>query len=113
MPKDPRAPTGSPPRSDLIEPIWEYHHDIGKSITGGHVYRGRDVPELEGAYLYADFVTGQIWALWYDANKKQVTANREVLPKGLPVMSFGEDDQGEVYFVTQEGGIHEFASPDE
>jgi glucose/arabinose dehydrogenase len=107
----PFGPSGSPPRPNLIEPIWEYHHNVGKSITGGHVYRGRDVPELEGAYLYADYVTGQIWALWYDMNKQQVTANREILPKGTPVMSFGEDDEGEVYFVTQEGGIYKFASP--
>ena len=110
-PKTPNVPAGSPPRPDLIEPIWEYHHDVGKSITGGHVYRGREVPELEGAYLYADYVTGQIWALWYDMNRQQVTANREIQPKGTPVMSFGEDDEGEVYFVTQEGGIYKFASP--
>jgi glucose/arabinose dehydrogenase len=110
--KHPFAPNGGAPRSDLIDPVWEYHHDVGKSITGGHVYRGRLVPELDGAYIYADFVSGQIWALWYDPEKKQVTANRTILPKGLPVMSFGEDDGGEVYFVTQEGGIHKFASPE-
>lgn len=98
------------PAAELIDPIWEYHHDVGKSITGGHVYRGNQVPELAGAYIYADFVSGQIWALWYDAEKKQVTANRTILDRGLPVMSFGEDDAGEVYFVTQSGGIHKFAS---
>jgi glucose/arabinose dehydrogenase len=102
---------GSPPRPELIEPIWEYHHDVGKSITGGNVYRGKGVPELEGAYLYADYVTGQLWALWYDRAKKQVRANRTIQPKGLPVMSFGEDDDGETYFVTVEGGIHKFESP--
>ena len=107
-----RGSRGSDPRPDLIEPLIEYHHDVGKSITGGHVYRGRDVPELEGGYVYADYVTGQIWALWYDTNHEQVTANREILPKGAPVMSFGEDDEGEVYFVTQEGGIHKFAPGD-
>jgi glucose/arabinose dehydrogenase len=109
--KHPFGENGSGPPPDLIDPIWEYHHDVGKSITGGSVYRGKLVPELAGAYLYADFVTGQIWALWYDEEKKQVTANRTILPKGLPVMSFGEDDEGEVYFVTQEGGMHKFASP--
>ncbi len=109
--KHPHGPFGSGTRPDLVEPIWEYHHDIGKSITGGSVYRGKQVPELAGAYLYADFVTGQIWALWYDAERKAVTANRVILPKGLPVMTFGEDDQGEVYVLTQEGGIQKFASP--
>jgi glucose/arabinose dehydrogenase len=110
-PKTPGVALGSGPRRDLIEPIWEYHHDIGKSITGGSVYRGEDVPELEGGYIYGDYVTGQIWALWYDAAEKQVTANREILPKGLPVMSFGEDDLGEIYFLIQDGGIHKFTSP--
>jgi glucose/arabinose dehydrogenase len=110
-PIDPRGAKGTPPRPEFIEPIWEYHHEVGKSITGGNVYRGTQVPELEGGYLYADFVSGQIWALWYDTSKNQVTANREILEKGLPVMSFGEDDSGETYFVTQEGGIHKFESP--
>lgn len=100
---------GSGPRPDLIEPIWEYHHDIGKSITGGSVYRGKQVPELAGAYIYADFVTGQIWALWYDAEKKEVTANRTLLEKGAPIMSFGEDDNGEIYMLTQAGDILKFA----
>ena len=109
--KHPFGENGSGPRPDLIDPIWEYHHDVGKSITGGSVYRGKQVPELTGGYIYADFVSGQIWALWYDAEKKQVTANRTITPKGLPVMSFGEDDAGEVLYVTQNGGIHKFASP--
>jgi glucose/arabinose dehydrogenase len=109
-PRDPRGAKGTGPRPEFIEPIWEYHHDVGKSITGGNVYRGKLVPELEGGYLYADFITGQMWALWYDKAKGEVTANREIQPKGLPVMSFGEDDNGETYFLTQEGGIHKFES---
>lgn len=102
---------GSGPRPDLIEPIWEYDHSVGKSITGGCVYRGKDVPELEGAYLYADYVHGQIWALWYDHDVKQVVANRKILESGGPITSFGEDDQGEVYFATEEGGLYRFRSP--
>ena len=105
-----------PPNNDIkanfIEPVIDYHHDVGKSVTGGNVYRGKQVPELEGAYLYADFVTGQIWALWYDFDKQELTANRSIIPRGQPVMTFGEDDQGEVYFATQGGGIYKFASPD-
>ncbi|MCC6494069.1 MAG: PQQ-dependent sugar dehydrogenase [Pirellulales bacterium] len=99
---------GSDPRPDLIEPIWEYHHDVGKSITGGNVYRGQAVPELNGAYLYADWVGGQVWALWYDFDAQRVTANRPVVKKGAPVMTFGEDDAGELYYATQEGGLWKF-----
>ncbi len=98
-------------RSDLIEPIWEYHHDVGKSITGGSVYRGKKLPELAGAYLYADYVTSRIWALWYDAEKGRVVANREIKNPGIPIISFGEDEAGEAYFtvVTPTGkGIYRF-----
>lgn len=102
---------GSDVRPDLIDPIWEYHHDMGKSITGGNVYRGTQVPELEGAYLYADYITLRIWALWYDAAKGRVVANREIQNPKLSVLSFGEDEKGEVYFLTATTtgkGIHKF-----
>jgi glucose/arabinose dehydrogenase len=100
---------GSGPRPDLIEPIWEYHHDVGKSITGGNVYRGKGVPELTSGYLYADFVSGKIWALWYDKADKRVTANRQIAQGVSPVLTFGEDDEGEAYYGTQEGGLWKFA----
>jgi glucose/arabinose dehydrogenase len=92
---------GVGPRPDLIDPIWEYHHDVGKSLTGGTVYRGKRVPELDGMYLYGDYVTAKIWALRYDETKKRVTANRPIRDRNLPVYSFGEDEAGEVYLLTQ------------
>lgn len=95
------GPGGVEPEPRLIEPIWEYHHDVGKSITGGYVYRGKKIPELVGGYLYADFVAGKLWALWYDQEKKEVTANRIIRENGMPVMTFGEDDEGEVYFTSE------------
>jgi glucose/arabinose dehydrogenase len=102
------GPRGSEPREDLIDPIWEYHHDVGKSITGGNVYRGKRFPELQGAYVYADYVTGKIWALWYDPQSKRVTANRPILGNQLPILSFGEDGHGELYFMTDFGRVYTF-----
>ena len=67
----PFGPGGFGPTKELIEPILEYNHSLGKCIIGGFVYRGKNVPELEGAYLYADYVTGQLWALWYDAASRE------------------------------------------
>jgi quinoprotein glucose dehydrogenase len=99
---------GSDPRPDLIEPIWEYHHDVGKSITGGHVYRGKRLPQLYGLYLYADYVAGKLWALRYDERKKEVVANYSLRGEKAPVMSFGEDEAGEVYFLTEFGKINRF-----
>lgn len=98
---------------EMIEPIWEYHHDIGKSITGGTVYRGSSVPELAGMYVYADYVTGKQWALQYDEKEKRVTANRALQDLNKPVLSFGEDEKGEVYYLTTtlDGkGIYKFQS---
>ena len=100
---------GSDPKPELIEPIWEYHHTIGKSITGGVVYRGKKVPQLEGCYLYGDFVSGKLWALKYDEKAKKVAANYLLQGDNLPVMTYGEDEAGEAYFTTPFGQIFTFA----
>ncbi len=92
---------GAKAANDLVDPIWEYPHSVGKSITGGYVYRGNRVPALRGAFLYADYVTGQVWALWYDPATGKVTANRSIREHGPPVLTFGEDDDGEVYFASE------------
>ena len=92
----------------LIDPIWEYDHNVGKSITGGHVYRGKALPELTGKYVYADYVTGLVWALDYDESKKKVRANYSISSPKLPVMTFGEDQAGEVYFSIRTGEIYGF-----
>ncbi len=83
-----------------IDPIWEYDHQIGKSITGGRVYRSDRLPELQGKYLYADYVSGRVWALTYDESAGRVVGNEEIVGGGTPVLAFGEDDDGEVYFMT-------------
>jgi len=97
-------------RPDLIEPILEYHHDIGKSITGGSVYRGTRVPELVGKYIYADYVSGLLWALEYDEAAGKVVANYSLTGDKLPVMSFGEDEKGDIYFTTPFGSLFRFRS---
>ena len=65
------------------------------------MYRGTKVPDLVGHYLYADYVTGRIWALKYDETKKAVVANHPIPYNGavLAVISFGEDEAGETYFM--------------
>lgn len=98
------------PREDLIDPIWEYNHDIGKSITGGLVYRGTRVPELIGKYVYADYVTGLLWGLEYDEASKKVVSNGSIAGEKQPVMSFGDDEQGDVYFTTPFGMLYRFVS---
>lgn len=104
---------GFGPRPGVIEPIWEYHHDVGKSITGGAVYRGSRFPELVGAYLYADYVSGKVWALRFDEQARRVVANRPLRDPNRPIMSFGEDDRGELYMLTHDAvgrGIFRFVA---
>jgi quinoprotein glucose dehydrogenase len=97
---------GSGPRKDLIEPLIEYPHtdDWGKSVTGGEVYRGKATPELDGYYLYGDYVTGKVWGLKYDYDSKKVTANRPIEWSNLPVFTFGSTESGEVLMSTMSGG---------
>jgi glucose/arabinose dehydrogenase len=97
-------------------PIVEYPHspttdrpDSGLSITGGHVYRGKLNPALEGVYVYGDFETGRIWGLRHEQGN--LIASGELIdvkqgPK-LNIASFGEDARGEMYILAFDGRIHE------
>ena len=107
------GPAGSGPDKDLIEPIWEYDHDTGKSITGGQVYRGSKVPELDGYYVYADYVSGRFWALKYNEETNKVEENRTIprqANKDFPIMTFGRDEKGEVYCGDAFGKMYRFQS---
>ncbi len=81
----------------LIEPVYEYPRNQGESITGGLVYRGPRLPELWGAYLYADYDTGRFWALReVEGGPPEVTE----LGRQTGITSFGQDAEGRVYFTT-------------
>jgi len=95
--------------------VWDYDHRIGKSITGGRVYRGQRLPGLNGRYLYADYVSGRVWALQFDETKKRVVRNDQIIAGGTPVLAFGEDADGEVYYMTADmkgKGIYRFVKTD-
>jgi glucose/arabinose dehydrogenase len=99
---------GETAKSALIDPVIEYGRKDGASITGGCVYRGKAIPALEGAYVYADYVTGTVWALRHDG--KQVTAWREVLRQPKNISTFGEDSDGELYAACFDGKIYRIAA---
>ncbi len=86
----------------FLPPVIEHSHSEFRSLTGGYLYRGQRVPELTGAYIYGDFDTGRIWGLRYDG--KQVTWHKELTKTQLRLVSFGEDEAGEVYFLDFVGG---------
>jgi len=89
-------PSGNPcDIAGLVKPIWEYNHSLGQSITGGYVYRGVNVPELVGAYVYADYGTGRIWSLRYDGVNP--AANALLADTNMGVSAFGIDQNNELY----------------
>lgn len=97
---------------DFIDPIWEYAHEGGaRSITGGYVYRGTELTELVGRYVYGDFITGQIWAL--DASVDP-PSNELLLSAGFGFASFGVGLDGELYVLQfdPEGGVYRLESDD-
>ena len=108
QPRDPMAVRDSV--RTFIDPVFDYPRLEGKSITGGLVYRGTRLPELQGAYIYADFMSGNIWALHWDGHKP--TANYKAARSSLLISSFGEDESGEMYFTAFDGGIHRFRTPE-
>ena len=88
----------------FIEPVYQYGHDIGRSITGGVIYRGQALPSLQGAYLYGDFEVGKVWALTINENDQ--INNTEIASLGRAGISgFGLDHNGELYIVNYGGDI--------
>lgn len=83
----------------LTLPVLEYGRGDGCSVTGGFVYRGSAMPALQGTYFYSDYCGGWIRTFRYqggDATAQQQTT----LDPGEAVLSFGEDDAGELYVLT-------------
>lgn len=92
------------PSSDLqlVEPIFEYSHPTGCSITGGEVYRGSDLPELAGVYLVGDYCSGIVWGLMRGADG--AWQSQELFRTGAMITAFGLDDANELYLVNQANG---------
>jgi glucose/arabinose dehydrogenase len=91
-------------RTGLEMPIWEYGRDQGNATIGGFVYRGTELPELVGSYIYGDYVSGRIWALkGYEGSNP---TNQELLETNLHITSFGVDEKNELYFCADNGRIY-------
>ena len=90
--------------AELIDPVWEYSHDEGASITGGFVYRGTRLSALRGVYVYADYVAGTIWGLHSDNGV--VSRNEVLVHQPRNISSFGETADGELLLLAFDGRIH-------
>lgn len=91
---------------NLIEPIWEYDHGAGCSITGGFVYRGKELAEFNGIYLVGDFCSGTIWGLLRGADGNWTS--QVLWSQQGSLTSFGQDRAGELYFLNRaNGGVYQ------
>jgi glucose/arabinose dehydrogenase len=103
-PPDPMC-TGS-----YIAPIAEYGHTGGRcSIIGGYVYRGTKGTFPQGAYIYGDFCTGEIFQLFPAMGGGTQSV---LLDTFLSLSSFGEDEVREMYAVDLQGGVYRLINSD-
>ena len=96
----------------IRKPLVAYSHTEGLSVTGGVVYRGEENPDLQGTYLYGDYVTGLLWGLRFDPEKEdeKVTYNELLGETGLPIISFGENRENEVLVISFTGEIYKLVA---
>jgi glucose/arabinose dehydrogenase len=94
---------GSAPEG-AVDPVFEYSHDEGCSITGGVVYRGNGIPGLTGTYLFTDYCQSRIRGIRVDGG--QVSEQKVFDAEGDSLVSFGVDTTGEVYVLSLDGPIY-------
>jgi glucose/arabinose dehydrogenase len=83
-------------------PVFAYPHNGACSVTGGYVYRGSNIPNLQGAYVFGDFCVGELLAFTDPASDlRALNAN----VGQFHLASFGEDESGELYVLSLGGGV--------
>jgi glucose/arabinose dehydrogenase len=109
--------TSRPPAfTPLVDPIFEYDHSVGASITGGYVYRGAALgSEYQGRYFFADFIRGRVWSISLAVDPGSGEARASGLLEHTSdlggttqlgnVSSFGIDADGELFVISYSRGI--------
>lgn len=97
-------------RAGLTLPVVDYDHGQGCSVTGGYVYRGAAIPDLQGVYLYGDYCQGFVRSFRFAGGQATDQHDWQALRPGGNVTSFGEDAAGEVYVLTAQGGVYRIVS---
>jgi glucose/arabinose dehydrogenase len=97
-------PFNSESTNGLVDPVAEYSHELGCSVTGGVVIRSPALPSWNGIYLYADYCTGIIWGLIQ--GEKGTWETRQLFTTPFTISSFGEDFGGEVYILDYRGSVY-------
>ncbi len=99
-------------REAMTFPLWNYEHARAGidarlwqcSVTGGYIYRGEILEDLQGYYIYGDWCSGTIWTLHQDDETGE-WVNEVFMQTPFHINSFGEDSEGELYLVTHGGDV--------
>jgi len=97
------SPSSGCNQSGLTLPVAEYDHTQGVAVTGGYVYRGTEVPALQGLYTYGDYGSGKIWALVQGNNQYSAM---ELIDTAYYIPSFAQAHNGELYVLHMGGTIY-------
>jgi uncharacterized repeat protein (TIGR03806 family) len=89
----------------ILPPTVEHHHSEARSLTGGVVYYGSELPDLHGVYVYGDYSTGKIWGVKVDA-QGQVTWHQELVDTPFAIVGFAEGLNGELFVIDQGTGVY-------
>jgi glucose/arabinose dehydrogenase len=92
---------------DTVLPILEYSHAEGCSVTGGYVYRGETIPELQGVYVYGDFCSGRVFGGYRDMDGNWQSS--VLLQTPHQITGFGEDETGDLYLIAYGGSLLRFS----
>ncbi len=90
--------------ASMVFPVFEYNHAQGCSVTGGYTYRGKQIPELYGVYLFGDYCSGNVWGVVRDS--QNTWQNSLLFENQGSITSFGVDEQGEVYLLLFSGQVY-------
>ena len=106
-------PSSGCSQTGLTLPILDYHRDGGAcAVTGGYVYRGSAIPDLEGRYLYADYCLPWVRSFVVSGGQAQDEQDhQDDLGPINDIASFGEDGQGELYVVSLGGAVYRLVPP--
>lgn len=90
----------------ILKPTIEHPHAEFRSLTGGIVSYGQQLPDLNGAYIYGDYSTGRIWGMKHDGTKP--LWHKEIAAPRLQITAFGQNTKGELLIVdhSPQGGIY-------
>lgn len=95
----------------LTKPITAYDHSQGNAVIGGYVYRGTtySLTNLAGTYLYSDEGSGRFWGALFSGG---IWSTKFFTYTSFNPSSFGEDQNGELYFVDYGGGaLYQIKTP--